>query len=68
MEKPGPEDKPAKPEADTLRGPGGLTLREIHAQVKLSTARDQADSTQHEPRQAVSRWRQVTRWVWGKNK
>jgi hypothetical protein len=67
MEKPDP-DNPGKPEADTLRGPGGLTLREIHAQVKLSTPRDQADSTQHEPRQAVSRWRQATRWVWSKNK
>ncbi len=67
MEKPDP-DKPGKPEADTLRGPGGLTLREIHAQVKLSTARDQADSTQHESRQAISRWQQFTRCVWGKNK
>ncbi|SFO19675.1 hypothetical protein [Nitrosospira briensis] len=67
MEKPDP-DNPGKPEADALRGPGGLTLHEIHAQVKLSTARDRADSTQHEPRQAVSRWRQITRWAWGKNK
>ena len=67
MEKPD-LDKPGKPEADTLRGPGGMTLREIHAQVKLSTARDQADGKQHESRQAISRWQQFTRCVWGKNK
>ena len=67
MEKPDP-DKSGKPEADTLRGPGGLTLREIHAQVRLSTARDQADSKQVESMQAISRWQQFIRCVWGKNK
>jgi hypothetical protein len=61
-----------KPDPDELKGSGGLTLRQIHDQVKLSVARDQADNAQHESRQAVGRWQRLTHYfthyLWGKDK
>jgi hypothetical protein len=54
---------------DQLRGPGGLTLREIHEQVKRSAARDRAAATQ--PRvdgaQPQSRWQRFMRHAWGRS-
>jgi hypothetical protein len=67
MEKPDP-DKPDKLEADVLKGLGNLTLRQIHAQVTLSTARDPSDSAQHDSKQVIGWWQGFTRCVWGKNK
>ncbi|MFN0303354.1 MAG: hypothetical protein ACKVQU_23695 [Burkholderiales bacterium] len=33
---------PSPDDPDTLRGPGGLTLREVHALVRKSVERDEA--------------------------
>lgn len=59
-----------KPDPDKLKGPGGLTLREIHAQVKLSTARDRLARIQKKSAQTISpnRWQRFVRYVWDKNK
>ncbi len=50
---------------DKLKGPGGLTLRQIHEQVKQSAERDrQAQITQNELAQPQSRWQRFVRYVW----
>jgi hypothetical protein len=48
---------------DKLKGPGGLTLRQIHEQVKLSTARDQQERTLTESSQTHHRWYRLLRYV-----
>ena len=53
---------------DKLKGPGGLTLRQIHAQVKQSVARDRQARAQKKPAQKFNRWRRFVRYVWDKNK
>lgn len=53
---------------DKLKGPGGLTLRQIHAQVKQSVARDRQASAQNKPAQKFNRWQRFVRYVWDKNK
>ncbi|SCX82400.1 hypothetical protein SAMN05216420_10111 [Nitrosospira sp. Nl5] len=47
-----------KPDPDKLKGPGGLALRPVHAQVKLSTSRDRLARVQKRSPQAISlgRW------------
>lgn len=59
-----------KPDPDKLKGPGGLTLRQIHEQVKLSTARDRLASMREKSAQAISlnRWQRFVRYVWDKNR
>lgn len=59
-----------KPDPDKLKGPGGLTLRQIHEQVKLSTARDRLASMRKESVQTVNlnRWQRFVRYVWDKSK
>jgi hypothetical protein len=52
-----------EPDPDKLKGPGGLTLRQIHEQVKLSTARDQLDRTLNRSTQSVGRWQRFVRYV-----
>ena len=47
---------------DKLKGPGGLTLRQIHDQVKLSTARDQQDHTLNKSAQSVGAWQRLVRY------
>jgi hypothetical protein len=53
---------------DKLKGPGGLTLRQIHAQVKQSVARDRQARAQNKPVQKFNRWQRFVRYVWDKNK
>ena len=53
---------------DKLKGPGGLTLRQIHAQVKRSAARDRQARAQNKPAQKFNRWQRFVRYVWDKNK
>ncbi|SFH21871.1 hypothetical protein SAMN05216299_10332 [Nitrosospira sp. Nsp14] len=48
---------------DKLKGPGGLTLRQIHQQVKLSTARDDVDRTQNSSAPTVGWWRRFVRSI-----
>jgi hypothetical protein len=51
-----------EPDPDKLKGPGGLTLRQIHEQVKLSTARDQLDRTLNSSTKTVGRWQRLLRY------
>ncbi|ARO87525.1 hypothetical protein EBAPG3_006935 [Nitrosospira lacus] len=59
-----------KPDPDKLKGPGGLTLRQIHEQVKLSTARDQSERFQKKSAQTINlnRWQRFVHYVWDRNK
>lgn len=57
------------PDPDKLKGPGGLTLRQIHEQVKRSVERDRAAA---KPANALTakqnRWQRFVRFVWDKNR
>lgn len=63
MTKPDPDNDPDKP-----KGPVGLTLRQIHTQVKLSVARDQLAGAQNKSMQKLNRWQRFVRYVWDKNR
>jgi hypothetical protein len=56
-------------ENDKLKGPGGLTLRQIHEQVRRSAERDR-DSQKARNRLAdpPSRWQRFVRYVWDKRR
>ena len=59
-----PENNP-----DKLKGPGGLTLRQIHEQVKQSAERDrQAQLTQNKLAQPQNRWQRFVRYVWDRKR
>ena len=60
-----PEDDP-----DKLKGPGGLSLRKAHEQVKRSTERDReaAIKTRNALAQKANRWQRFVRYVWDKRK
>ena len=54
---------------DKLKGPGGLTLRQIHEQVRNSVARDrEAQNTKNQPAQKPSRWQRFVRYVWDRRR
>jgi hypothetical protein len=48
---------------DKLKGPGGLTMRQIHEQVKLSKVRDQLDRASNRSPQSMGRWQRFVRYV-----
>jgi len=54
---------------DKLKGPGGLTLRQIHEQVRESAERDR---NSQKPRNRLadppSRWQRFVRYVWDKRR
>jgi hypothetical protein len=52
---------------DKLKGPGGLTLRQIHEQVRKSVERDRAAQAQPPARQGQSRWQRFVRFAWGRS-
>jgi hypothetical protein len=53
---------------DKLRGPGGLTLREIHEQVKRSAERDRAGGkVRTDAARPQSRWQRLVRYAWGRS-
>jgi hypothetical protein len=59
-----PEDDP-----DKLKGPGGMSLRQIHKQVKRSAERDrEARVTQNQLAQPQSRWQRFVRYVWDRKR
>jgi hypothetical protein len=61
-----PNDDP-----DKLKGPGGMTLRQIHEQVKRSAERDrqaQTRVTQNKLAQPPSRWQRFVRYVWDRKR
>ena len=54
---------------DRLKGPGGLTLREIHEQVRKSVERDrEALKMKNELAQKPNRWRRFVHYVWGRSR
>jgi hypothetical protein len=55
---------PGKTDPGQLTGPGGLTMRQIHEQVKKSAARDLEAQRQAQPQ---SRWQRMVRFVWGRS-
>lgn len=53
---------------DRLQGPGGLSLRQVHEQVKRSVARDRAAQKTRNPlAQPQTRWQRLVRYVWGRS-
>ena len=56
------------PDPDKLKGPGGLTLRQIHEQVQESVERDrEAQAARNSIAPQESRWQRWTRYVWGRS-
>ena len=56
------------PDPDKLKGPGGLTLRQIHEQVQKSVERDrEARAARNSVAPQESRWQRWTRYVWGRS-
>lgn len=54
---------------DKLKGPGGLTMRQLHEQVKKSAERDrQAQLRQNKLAQPQSRWQRLVRYVWDRKR
>jgi hypothetical protein len=59
-----PDDDP-----DKLKGPGGLTLRQVHEQVQKSVQRDrEALKMKNALAQRQSRWQRFVRYVWDKKR
>jgi len=57
----------AENDPDKLKGPGGLTLRQVHEQVRKSVARDrEAQKMKNALAQKPSRWQRFVRYVWDK--
>jgi len=59
-----------KPTSDPeeLKGPGGLTLRQIHEQVKKSAERDrEIQQARAKPAPPQSRWQRWVRFAWGRS-
>ncbi|MEM5297228.1 hypothetical protein VSR82_23215 [Burkholderia sp. JPY481] len=62
-----PDDDPAT-DPDELKGPGGMSLRQIHEQVRKSAQRDrEAQTARHAPAPPQSRWQRWVRYVWGRS-
>lgn len=61
-------EKQSPDRADQIKGPGGLTMRQIHEQVKKSVERDRAAQKVHNPLvQPQNRWQRFVRYVWGRS-
>jgi hypothetical protein len=58
-----PPDDPAE-----VKGPGGLTMRELYREVRRSAERDReaALKTRNALAQKPSRWQRFVRYVWDK--
>jgi hypothetical protein len=62
-----PDLDPAS-DPDKLKGPGGMSLRQIHEQVQKSVQRDREAQTAHNsPAPPQSRWQRWVRYVWGRS-
>ena len=58
-----------KPDPDKLKGPGSISMRDLHALVKKSHARDQLRGKPHNKlAQPHNRWQRLVRYVWDKNR
>lgn len=53
---------------DKLKGPGGMTLRQIHEQVQKSVERDrEAQAAHRSSAPPQGRWQRWVRYVWGRS-
>jgi hypothetical protein len=53
---------------DELKGPGGMTLRQIHEQVRKSVVRDRETQDAHKlPAPPQRQWQRWVRYVWGRS-
>ena len=57
-----------KPDPEKLKGPGGMTMRELHELVKKSHGRDHAGKPHNKLAQPQNRWQRIVRYVWDKNR
>ena len=53
-------DRDPDSDPDKLKGPGGMTLRQIHEQVQKSVQRDRVAQAEHNSQAPKGRWQ---RWV-----
>lgn len=61
-------DKPESPDSGEIKGPGGLTLREIHEQVQKSVERDRQERVAKDSRAVPrNRWQRWVHYVWGRS-
>ena len=58
----------AQHDPDKLKGPGGLTMRQVHEQVRKSVERDREAQKMKNPlAQKTNRWQRFVRYVWGRS-
>lgn len=58
-----------KPDPDRIKGPGGLTLRQIHDQVRKSALKDlESTKARNALAQRQNRWQRFVQYVWDKNR
>jgi hypothetical protein len=53
--------------SDEPKGPGGMTLRQIHEQVRKSVQRDREAQAAHNSPAPKTRWQRWVRYVWGRS-
>ena len=59
----------AQDDPDKLKGPGGLTLRQVHEQVRKSVERDREAQKMKNPlAQKTNRWQRFVRYVWDRKR
>ena len=59
----------AENDPDKLKGPGGLTLKQIHEQVQKSMQRDREAQKMRNPlAQKTNRWQRFVRYVWDRKR
>ena len=60
---------PGKPDPDKLKGPGGMTMRQLHKLVRQSAARDRAaGKVSNKLTPKSNRWQRFVRYVWDKKR
>jgi hypothetical protein len=60
---------PGKPDPDKLKGPGGMTMRQLHELVKQSAARNRAaGKVLNKLTPKPNRWQRFVRYVWDKKR
>ncbi|HEX6827934.1 MAG TPA: hypothetical protein VF104_03030 [Burkholderiales bacterium] len=63
------KNKPQDPSPDALKGPGGLTMRQIYQQVQKAQARDgEAAKMRNTLAQKQGRWQRFVHYMWDKKK
>ncbi len=58
-----------KTDPGEIKGPGGMSMRQLHELVKRSAARDQAaGKVSNKLAQQSNRWQRFVRYVWDKKR